>query len=142
MLRFQANEQPGSDPVQSHVAYLDTYYGFGPFAFELLKGYDCPAYATYLNSSFYVDETTHTHLNSICLFEGDADYPMARHSSSAYVASTKNIYFTVRSVSTVGNYDYMFSYTFFMDGSLAIEVRASGYIQSAYYAKNEDYGFH
>lgn len=132
----------GSDPTQSHTAYLDTYYGFGPFAFELLKGYDCPSYATYLNSSFYVSETTHTHLNSICLFEFDADYPMARHSSSDYVTATKNVHFTVRSVSTVGNYDYMFSYSFFMDGSVSVEARASGYIQAAFYAKNGDYGFH
>ena len=26
-----------------------------------------------------------------------------------------------------------------MDGSIAVEVRASGYIQSAYYAHNDDY---
>ncbi len=50
----------GNDPVQSSTAYLDTYYGFGPYAFELVQGYDCPAYATYLNSTFYVSETTHT----------------------------------------------------------------------------------
>lgn len=130
-----------NDPVQSGTSYLDTYYGFGPYAFELVKGYDCPAYATYLNTSFYVSETTHTHLNSLCLFEFDADYPMSRHSTSNYVSATKNIYFTVRSVSTVGNYDYMFSYTFQMDGSIGVEVRASGYIQSTYYAANEDYGF-
>lgn len=66
---------------------------------------------------------------------------MSRHSSGEYVAATKNIHFTVRSVSTVGNYDYMFSYTFFMDGSIAVDVRASGYIQSAFYAQNGDYGF-
>jgi primary-amine oxidase len=54
---------------------------------------------------------------------------------------TKNTYFVVRSVSTVGNYDYMFSYSFYFDGSIAVEVRASGYIQSAYFADNEDYGF-
>jgi primary-amine oxidase len=131
----------GSDPTQANSAYLDSLYGFGPFAFELLKGYDCPSYATYINSSFYVSETTHTHINSICLFEYDADYPMSRHSTSNYVAATKNVYFTVRSVSTIGNYDYMFSYTFYMDGSVGIEVRASGYIQSAFYAKNEEYGF-
>ncbi|KAH7144289.1 copper amine oxidase [Dactylonectria estremocensis] len=131
----------GSDPIQSHIAYLDTYYGFGPFAFELLKGYDCPTYATYLNSSFYVSETTHTHLNSICLFEFDADHPMARHSSSEYVTAIKNVYFIVRSVSTVGNYDYMFSYSFFMDGSITVEARASGYIRAAFFAKNHDYGF-
>ncbi|CAI6089956.1 unnamed protein product [Clonostachys chloroleuca] len=132
----------GSDPIQSHVGYLDSYYGFGPFAFELLKGYDCPAYATYLNSSFYVTETSRTHLNSICLFEVNNDYPIARHSSTHYVTATKNVNFVVRSISTIGNYDYMFSYSFFMDGSIAVEVRASGYIQAAFYAKNEDYGFH
>ena len=132
----------GNDPVQSGVSYLDTYYGFGPYAFELVPGYDCPSYATYLNTSFYVSETTHTHIDSICLFEFDADFPMQRHSTSKYVSVTKNTYFTIRSVSTVGNYDYMFSYTFFMDGSIAVEVRASGYIQSAYYAHNGDYGYH
>ncbi|KAH8888326.1 putative membrane copper amine oxidase [Thozetella sp. PMI_491] len=131
----------GNDPVQSSTAYLDSYYGFGPYAFELVQGYDCPAYATYLNSTFYMDETTHTHINSICLFEYDADFPMQRHSASGYVAISKNVYFTIRSVSTVGNYDYMFSYTFALDGSITVEVRASGYIQSAYYAANGDYGF-
>jgi primary-amine oxidase len=128
----------GSDPTQANSAYLDSLYGFGPFAFELLKGYDCPSYATYINSSFYVAETTHTHINSICLFEYDADYPMSRHSTARYVAATKNIYFTVRSVSTIGNYDYMFTYTFYMDGSMGVEVRASGYIQSAFYVRVQD----
>lgn len=93
--------------TQSNPAYLDSYYGFGPYAFELVKGYDCPVYATYLNSSFYVSETTHTHIDSLCVFEYDADYPIQRHRTSDYVSSTKNIYLTLRSVSTIGNYDYM-----------------------------------
>lgn len=96
----------GSDPHQSGVAYLDTFYGFGPYAFvsairsfmigsdtnemqELVPGYDCPTYASYMNTSFYVDEETHTHINSICFFEFDADYPMQRHSTGSYVANTK-----------------------------------------------------
>lgn len=127
--------------MQSGTAYLDTFYGFGPYAFELVPGYDCPAHATYLNSSFYVSETCRTHVNSICLFEYDADYAMQRHTNGQYVSITKNTYFTVRYVSTVGNYDYTFSYSFYLDGSIAVEVRASGYIQSAYFAKNDDYGF-
>lgn len=131
----------GNDPIQSGTAYLDSYYGFGPYAFELVQGYDCPSYATYLNSSFYVSETTHTHVNSICLFEFNADYPIQRHSTSTKVSVTKNVYFSVRSVSTVGNYDYMFTYSFYMDGSIGVEVRASGYIQAAFYANNEDYGW-
>ncbi|KAF9886523.1 hypothetical protein FE257_011430 [Aspergillus nanangensis] len=131
----------GNDPVQSGVAYLDSYYGFGPYAFELVKGYDCPSYATYLNTSFYIDETTHTHVDSICLFEFDADYPLQRHSNSKYVSISKNVYFTLRSVSTIGNYDYMFSYSFYLDGSIGVDVRASGYIQSAFYAHNGDFGY-
>ncbi|EJT99165.1 copper amine oxidase [Dacryopinax primogenitus] len=131
-----------NDPVQSGTAYLDSYYGFGPYAFELVNGYDCPSYAFYLNSTFYADETTRTHLNNICLFEQDAGHPIQRHSSSQYVTITRNIFFTVRTVSTVGNYDYMLDYTFYMDGSLHVTVRASGYIQSAYFANNEEYGFH
>jgi primary-amine oxidase len=131
----------GNDPVQGNTAYLDGFYGFGPYAFELVNGYDCPSYATYLNSSFYVDETTHIHVNSICLFEFDADFAIQRHTTDQYVSSTKNIQFTARSVSTIGNYDYTFSYTFLLDGSIAVDVRASGYIQSAYYARNGDYGY-
>lgn len=34
------------------------------------------------------------------------------------------------------------SYSFFLDGSITVEVRASGYIHSAYYAHNEDFGYH
>jgi primary-amine oxidase len=132
----------GNDPVQSGTSYLDTFYGFGTYAFELVKGYDCPAYATYLNSVFYTSETTHTHLESICLFEIEGNYPIQRHSTSQYVAATKNIYFTIRNVCTVGNYDYMFSYEFYLDGSINVDVRASGYIQSAFFAKNEEYGYH
>lgn len=130
----------GSEPIQSGTAYLDTYYGFGPYAFELVSGVDCPTYAYYLNSTFHANELSTTHRNSICLFETDAGYPMSRHSSGHYVTATKNTVFTLRSVSTVGNYDYTFTTRFYLDGSIEQEVRASGYIQSAYFAQNSEYG--
>ncbi|RPA87874.1 copper amine oxidase [Ascobolus immersus RN42] len=131
----------GNDPTQSGTAYLDTFYGFGPWAFELLKGYDCPTYATYLNSTYFKEETHATHINSLCLFEHDAGYPLARHTKSTMATSTKNIYLVLRSISTVGNYDYMFDYHFHLDGSMSVEVRASGYIQSAFFAHNQEYGY-
>ncbi|KAK0538662.1 hypothetical protein OC835_001357 [Tilletia horrida] len=131
----------GNDPVQSAVAYLDIYYGFGTYAFELIPGYDCPSGATYLNSSFHTEELSKTHRNSICLFEQDANLPIQRHASDAYTQATKNIQFVLRSVCTVGNYDYTFSYIFSMDGSIETKVSASGYIQSAHYAHNEEYGY-
>lgn len=63
------------------------------------------------------------------------------HTHTSYVTATKNIYLVLRGVATVGNYDYTFDYQFYLDGTIKIEVRASGYIQSAYWAKNEEYGF-
>lgn len=92
-----------NDPFQSGTAYLDSYYGFGPYSFELVNGYDCPSYSTYLNTSFYTRETTRTHLNSICMFEHDPAYPLQRHSTGDYVSVTKNIIFTVRNICTIGN---------------------------------------
>lgn len=35
----------------------------------------------------------------------------------------------------------MSSYIFYYDGSIEVKVRASGYIQAAYYAHNHDYGY-
>lgn len=132
----------GMGPGQSALSFLDSYYGFGPNAFELVGGYDCPAYATMLNTSFYWREARRSHQNSICIFELDAGYPAARHTALNYVYATKNVHLVVRSVSTLGNYDYMFEYAFFHDGSIHVTVRASGYIAAAFWAANADYGFH
>lgn len=46
-----------------------------------------------------------------------------------------------RAYQLIISYDYEFDYTFFLDGTLEVLVRASGYIQSAYYANNTDYGY-
>jgi len=78
----------------------------------------------------------------IGLFETDSGYPIQRHSWAGHTSITKNIAFTIRSVSTIGNYDYMTSFEFRMDGSILIGVRASGYIMTAFAAHNDEYGFH
>lgn len=83
------------------------------------------------------------HRNTICLFEYTADYPLQRHSTSSYVSVSRSTYLVVRTVSTVGNYDYTIDYIFYLDGSIEIKFRASGFIQGAYYVpgKSEDYGY-
>lgn len=75
------------------------------------------------------------------MFEIDQGFPIQRHSWAGYTTVTKNIAFNVRAIYTIGNYDYMTTYQFSLDGSVEISVRASGYISSAFYAQNEDYGF-
>lgn len=83
------------------------------------------------------------HRNAICLFEYTADYPLQRHTTNSYRSVSKNTYFVVRTVAVVGNYDYTIDYTFYLDGSIEIKFRASGYIQGAYYVpgESEDYGY-
>ncbi|KAK6855368.1 membrane copper amine oxidase [Apiospora arundinis] len=131
----------GSDPHSSHIAYLDTYYGFGTTSFQLVKGYDCPQYATYLSTSYYKQEKTYTHTDNICMFEFDANAPIQRHTTRSWVTVSKNLEFVVRAVATVGNYDYTFSYTFALDGSVSVDVKASGYITGTFAAKNDGYGY-
>ncbi|KAG8532817.1 uncharacterized protein KY384_002695 [Bacidia gigantensis] len=139
-----AHYASASDPFQAYNAYLDSQYGFGQSSFQLVSGFDCPAYASFLNTSYHSGETSHTHPNSICMFEFDTAYPVQRHTTPTYVSVTKNIAFIIRHAATVGNYDYLFDYEFYLDGSIHITVRASGYIQSSFYTTNfpASDGFH
>ncbi|TFK22683.1 copper amine oxidase [Coprinopsis marcescibilis] len=131
----------GSDPKSAHTAFLDNYYGFGAYTYELVKGYDCPWNADYADTKLHMDGNTTTNVESICFFESDAGFPIQRHTTSKMATVTKNIVFNMRFVSTIGNYDYAFNYAFLLDGSIEVTVRASGYIQSTYYFGNEDYGY-
>ena len=119
----------GTNPQQSTTSYLDAAYQLGADAVELIPGYDCPAYATYMDTETGVYEGRMlSTANSVCFFEFDEDYPMARHSSFGYVSNTKNIKFVVRAVYTVGNYDC----TSFRDVSLVLNrlaLTTSRYVQ-------------
>jgi primary-amine oxidase len=47
----------------------------------------------------------------------------------------------LRTISTVSNYDYLFDYTFHLDGTIEIRVSASGYLQGGWWGNGEnDYG--
>jgi len=140
----------GADPVVSGTTFLDTQAGFGAQVVPLINGHDCPSYATYLNVSWdYLGATILDQANSICIFERETDYPLRRHTAHdggsppwyRYMSVTKNVQLIVRSAFSVGNYDFVLSYIFSLDGTIEVSVRASGYIQSAYFKGNEEYGF-
>lgn len=109
----------------------------------MLKGYDCPAYADFMDTTLYDAERTERRRKTICLFEYTADYPLQRHSTSFFVTLSRNNYLVLRTTAVVGNYDYTVDYLFYLDGSIEIKVRASGYIQGAYFMPGEsrEYGF-
>lgn len=112
----------GDDPALGGLNFLDTVFLMSSTMFELVPGYDCPAYATFLSTNFNRRESADSIPNSICIFEYAADYPLQRHIADYRVSVSRNTYLVVRSVSTVGNYDYMIEYLFYLQGS--IEVKA------------------
>ncbi|RPB24911.1 amine oxidase catalytic domain-containing protein [Terfezia boudieri ATCC MYA-4762] len=141
----------GNDPVSSGLTYLDSYYGIGSYMYRLIAGYDCPEYSTFLDNWFHENGHTMYQRNSVCIFEQDAGYTIQRHTSTkvmgfgghhqGYASATRNTVLVVRTVASIDNYDYTFDYNFYLDGSIEVKVRASGYIQGAFYANNEDYGY-
>ena len=126
----------GDDPMQGGQEFLDTFFGFGNAMWELVPGYDCPAYADYLDVNTYQLDRTNYLPNGICIFEYTADHLLSRHTAQYSVTASRNTYLTVRSVSTVGNYDYTVDYIFYMDGTMEVKVRASGFIFAAFYTAN------
>ncbi|KAK7737303.1 hypothetical protein SLS53_006606 [Cytospora paraplurivora] len=126
----------GDDPMAGGQEFLDSFFGMGTMAFELVPGYDCPAYAEYLSTQLHRAGRTEDLVNNICLFEFTSDALLSRHTAQYSVTASRNTYLTVRSVSTVGNYDYTIDYVFYLDGAIEVKVRASGYIYGAFYANN------
>ena len=128
----------GTDPFTNGVAWLDTFFGMGLNTFELVPGYDCPAYADYLPMTFYDNGNVVTRNNTICLFEYTADYALQRHTSFDHVTVARNTYLVLRFISTVGNYDYTFDYTFYLDGAFEVKYRASGFVFGSYHIPMTD----
>ncbi|KAL7423655.1 hypothetical protein Q5752_001236 [Cryptotrichosporon argae] len=132
----------GSDPHQASTVWLDRAFGMGGSVRPLIKGYDCPAHATLLDATVHEAGST-TRPGAICVFEREGDRPLSRHTGygPGEMGAVKGYELVVRSVSTVGNYDYIFDYTFQLDGTIEIRLSASGYLQGgAYDASESPYG--
>ena len=123
----------GQDALQGGLEFLDSFFGFGNSMFELVPGYDCPAYADFLSMHYHGDGQSFFKKNAICIFEFTDHAPLSRHTSEFYTTVSKNTYLIVRTVSTIGNYDYTIDYTFYLDGTLEVKVRASGFIFAAFF---------
>ncbi|TLD30725.1 hypothetical protein PspLS_03075 [Pyricularia sp. CBS 133598] len=129
----------GNNPFQAGTAYMDRFYGIGAQVGRLIPGYDCPYHATYWNSEFTSGTAATKTNNSICIFETDIGTPITRHTDpGVYMQSTKGSKLVIRQIATVGNYDYLFDYTFWVDGTIGVDAHASGYVQANYYRPEDE----
>lgn len=116
--------------------FLDSSIGIGRFAHELVRGIDCPYEATYIDTYRYIDiGAPHQFRNSICVFEHNTGRPLRRHFSDFFhngYGGMVNSALVFRTITAIGNYDYMWDFIFYQSGSVEAKVHATGYISSSF----------
>ncbi len=118
------------DPVWSFRAWLDVgEYGFGWLASPLVRGIDCPANAAMLDAVMPDESGRPVAARSvICLFERDTGAPLWRHAESTgrSYAGRPAHELVIRTIPSVGTYDYLIDWVLTEAGSLRIDVGATG----------------
>jgi primary-amine oxidase len=118
------------DPVWSFRTYMDAgEYGLGPLSLSLMPGRDCPANARLLDATF-ADEFGKLDVRAgvICLFERDTAAPLWRHAeivNNTYTASPA-VELVMRTIPSLGNYDYVIDWVLTEAGTIRIDVGATG----------------
>ncbi|KAI1884170.1 hypothetical protein AGOR_G00223680 [Albula goreensis] len=116
--------------------FLDSSIGIGRFAHELARGVDCPYSAEYVDTYRYIDTNKPMRFrNSICIFEHDTGRPLRRHFSDFFSNSyggLANSVLVIRTITAIGNYDYIWDFIFYQSGSVEAKVHATGYISSSF----------
>jgi primary-amine oxidase len=118
------------DANWSFRAYMDVGdYGFGHLASTLVEGADCPAGAMLLSATLpgpgglpYIAQDV------MCAFERDTSVPLWRRSEIVTKSHEvrPDVQFVLRTIPTVGNYDYVYDWVFSNKGEISIEVGATG----------------
>ncbi|KAM9393286.1 primary amine oxidase, liver isozyme-like [Pholidichthys leucotaenia] len=134
-----------STPGMMLTKFLDSSIGIGRFAHELIRGVDCPYEATYVDTYRYIDVPAPVRFrNSICIFEHNMGEPLRRHFADFFHNSyggMVNSALVFRTITAIGNYDYMWDFVFYQSGSVEAKVCATGYITSSYLVEgNQKYG--
>ncbi|KAJ3554483.1 hypothetical protein NM688_g3086 [Phlebia brevispora] len=102
------SQYAGNDPMQASTAWLDRSFGMGLSVRGLLPGYDCPYEAVYLPAVMHTATAVIRRERAICIFEQDTGRPITRHTGpiDGEHGAVRGYVLTIRTISTVANYDY------------------------------------
>ena len=127
---------PYQDPEEtwnSHV-FLDggEYFmntGLGIIK-PLVAGIDCPDYATFFSGFFFKEDGSPFERPQLaCLYERTKGDPAWRHGDTNGTFGRPTRELVLRTVATVGNYDYVFDWRFGQDGAITTGVGATGILE-------------
>lgn len=111
-------------------SYMDIgEYGFGALSSTLQAGTDCPAHAAFLAATLPADDGTPLDLPGVlCVFERNTGNPAWRHAElvDQTYEGRPEVELVVRSIPTIGNYDYVVDWVFTARGEIRIDVGATG----------------
>uniref|UniRef100_A0A663DN07 Amine oxidase n=1 Tax=Aquila chrysaetos chrysaetos TaxID=223781 RepID=A0A663DN07_AQUCH len=123
-------------PGGMSTRYMDGSFGIGRYTSPLVRGVDCPYLATYLDVHYLAhSQVSRISKSAICIFEQNLGSPLRRHYSnlqSLYYGGLVNSALVVRSIATVGNYDYVWDFIFYQNGAIEGKVQATGYASSSF----------
>ncbi|KAJ7188863.1 copper amine oxidase [Mycena filopes] len=125
---YAASEHPHA----RKFAFDSGEYGMGVMANELTLGCDCLGQIHYLPGTFVKhDGTPHIIQNCICIHEEDAGV-LWKHTDFRPGGRSQTVRrrrLVVSMVCTLANYEYIFNYMFYQDGSIEMEIRLTGILQ-------------
>ncbi|MBT8199015.1 MAG: tyramine oxidase [Acidimicrobiia bacterium] len=110
--------------------YLDAgENGVGRLAVPLEPDFDCPSNAVFIDAVFAADTGEPVnHPRAACIYERFSGDIAWRHYES--IGGQTNVRprtdLVVRSISAIGNYDYIFDWVFRQDGTVRVDVGATG----------------
>ncbi|KAK7057681.1 amine oxidase [Favolaschia claudopus] len=123
---------PPEHPHPRKFAFDSGEYGMGVMANELSLGCDCLGQIHYLPGAFVKhDGTPHVIKNCICIHEEDAGV-LWKHTDFRPGGRSQTVRrrrLVVSMVCTLANYEYIFNYMFYQDGSIEMEIRLTGILQ-------------
>lgn len=123
---------PYMDPAEGWYSrsYMDAgEYGLGQLASPLAPGLDCPLNAVYMNATLVTPVgAPYTRERVMCLFERATTAPLWRHWEALTDVHTGRpaTELVVRSIPSVGNYDYVVDWVFTEKGEIQVNIGATG----------------
>ena len=118
------------DPNWSFRSYMDAgEYGFGSLASRLVSGVDCPPGAVMIGATMpTLNGTAAAAPDVMCLFERNTTTALWRRYEivTGSHESRQDVELVVRTIPTVGNYDYIYDWVFNRKGEIRIDVGATG----------------